>query len=201
MAIHEAGHGVAAVCMGVETISMITIRSLHGNAYVAWSPGGRGLVTEHQLMGYMVVLLAGRATEDLHCRVMTSGSGGDANSDLAQATRLACDMEMRLGFGAHHPLVYRDTTDLPSLLATDQELLARVSARLERAYGVTRTVIETHERAIDFLAGMLLEYETLEGDHLAETLQTVKYLIEESENGRVPEMPKNSDKPGWVTKD
>lgn len=201
MAIHEAGHGVAALCVGIETISVITIRGLHGNAYLSWSPGGRGLVTEPELMGSMVILLAGRAAEEVLGDMLTSGSGGDSTSDLAQATRLAFDMETRLGFGVHQPLVYHDTTDLSALLAANKELLERVNARLELGYGVARNAVEKHERAINFLAGMLLEHETLEGEHLADTLETVKYVIKKAEDDMMREIKKHRDKPGWVTKD
>lgn len=199
MAVHEAGHAVASLCMGVPSISMITIRAAHGNAYMTASLGGPGLMTEQHLMGRVVILLAGRAAKERYSRALTSASGGAPNSDLAQATQLALDMEMRLGFG-ENPLVYRHVADPYSLLAADADLRERVSGRLDQAYDIARTIVADNPRAIDFLMEMLLEHETLQGEELADTLGKVKYFMEIAKDEKAQEM-RAGDKPGWVTKD
>lgn len=169
MALHEAGHAVARLTAGLGTLTLITIDG----------PGGMGMVeseepswreeTEDWLQALLVAILAGRAAEEELLGSCAAGSGGFAESDLAKATELALRMEVAFGFGHEMPLLYRDAKQQVLLLSRDIAL--RVNKRLDTTYSKAAELIRTHQSAVEELAALLLERDTLEGPELARVLQ------------------------------
>ena len=90
--------------------------------------------SEERLGRLLAINLAGRAAEKTVCGLVSAGSGGAADSDLAKATAMALAMETRLGFGADQPLLHLDLGEPGTALGWRPDLAARVDARLEAAY-------------------------------------------------------------------
>lgn len=179
-AVHEAGHAVAQICLGVGTIKLITLDGQFGSAYVLSQPRHpRELTTEADVQARMVAYLAGRAAEQLLCAAISGGSGGAPVSDLAQATRLAYSLETTLGYATEHPLLYREVADPYSFLSVNGKVAERVNRRLERAYEKAMGLVERHRIEIERLASVLLREGTLEG-------RTLEIAIAEVQEGCVP---------------
>lgn len=79
----------------------------------------------------MVMLMAGRAAEEPVLGSPSAGAGERDGSDLALATDLVKDVELRFDFGELGPVFLADGHDDP--LLTVPGLLASVSRRIDRA--------------------------------------------------------------------
>ncbi|MER9331626.1 hypothetical protein [Mesorhizobium sp. M0488] len=178
MSVHEAAHAVARLRLDLGTIVKITIEAPEGGYVTGTMPEEQ---TEAMLTGVLIAALAGRAAEEVIVGSVAAGSGSES-CDLAAATALAFDMETVMGFSKKWPLLHRKVEDRASMLATDQELAARVNARLESAYAVARKIVVNQEIAIDFLGEILLERKTLEGPELDAVLDQVRERIVASPN-------------------
>jgi ATP-dependent Zn protease len=180
IAVHEAGHAVTRLYLGLGTISRITIDSAEGGGYTLGSMA-QDEQTEELLTAVLVSTLAGRAAEEVIIGSITGSSGGTERSDLAMATHLARDMETILGLGKTRPLLYRKVKDGAAALAVDSELSACVAARLDSAYTAALNIVRAQKSALEFLAEALFKEETLEGPELETVLEdVVQRMIEVS---------------------
>jgi cell division protease FtsH len=176
IAVHEAGHAVARIRLELGTITMITIDASEGG-YVSGSTEDGYEKTEELLTAILVYSLAGRAAEQELLGSITTSAGGDDTSDLASATRLAFDMETKLGFAQEWPLLYRSMEDRSSVLSLDRELAARVHVRLDNAYEAARKLVVRRRPALEFVAGELLVHDTLEGIQLEAVIARVQRMV------------------------
>ena len=101
----------------------------------------------------LVTLLAGRAAEEDMCGTPSGLGGGDAGSDLAQATRLAIREALSYGHGS---LVWCEGEGDPTtLFARHPGLRDRVASRLDGAYARARNLIRANCDAVVALSGHL----------------------------------------------
>jgi cell division protease FtsH len=114
--------------------------------------------------------LAGRASEVLILGSAGMGSGGTDQSDLAQATQLALDAETSLGFGKHHPLLYRRVQDQSLMLSQDHQLAQQVHMRLEAAEVMANDLLNQNRDVLLELAKRLAAEKVLDGDEVHELL-------------------------------
>lgn len=175
IAIHEAGHAVARIRLGIGTLDRITIgldRERGGG--VSWIPDSDDEATEERLTSELVATLAGRAAEEVIIGSISAYSGGPEFSDLAQANNLALRMETVLGFSRKWPLLHMPTADRTMLLTLNRELAARIHARLEEAYETARALVAQQEEAVKYIAAMLLFDRPLEGAQLARIVKRAR---------------------------
>lgn len=177
MAVHEAGHAIARLCLGLGTLQMITIEAAEGGA-ISWRFDRLDDQTEDLLTAVLVATLAGRAAEQEFIGSIAACSGGGPEfSDLALATDIAFKMEATLGFGQKRPLLYRATSEPALLLALDADLKESVDARLETAHAAARKLVRRHRDAVEFLAAHLITHGTLEGSQLDQLIEQVRERI------------------------
>lgn len=169
-AVHEAGHAVA-VCVldpgGLGFVSLQEAGSIGGRTSVAASSG---VLRPGDVHRRLIVLLAGRAAEEEILGVPSSGAGGGPQSDLAKATGLAALAVASLGLDGEVGLTWRGTPDpltLPSLLASNPVVAARVQAHLGGAYTDARDLVHARRAAVEALARVLIERRTLDGGEAA----------------------------------
>ncbi|AID30399.2 hypothetical protein BFX40_02450 [Mesorhizobium sp. SEMIA 3007] len=173
MAVHESGHAIAYLTLGIGKITAITIDSAAGGYIEAEIPD---LNEETEDLGgaVLVMRMAGRAAEYEILGSVTAGSGGSSTSDLATATALATQMETVFGFAAEMPLLHRPMEDRSTLLTYHPSLAERINDRLEGAYARARNLIRRNSAAIEFLAEALIRHGTLEGNDLNAVLIRVR---------------------------
>lgn len=173
MAVHEAGHAVARLVLGLGRVTAISIDGPAGGYTEAELPIMEA-ETAQFFTALLVIRLAGRAAEEEFLGSVTAGAGGSPDSDLSQATQLAMAMETELGFAETAPLLYRPVEDRSSLLAYNPILAERVSSRLDEGYDQARGLIRRNSDAIQILAAALIAHDTLEGLHLIAVLREVR---------------------------
>lgn len=98
ISIHEAGHVVAGHVLGVGKLQEVGIGHNAGFTLV------QGLVPaggcERDMDNAVSFFLAGRAAEKILLGDVGTGSGGNPESDLANATTIALQADAQFGFGA-----------------------------------------------------------------------------------------------------
>lgn len=134
MAVHEAGHAVASVRTGVRPDVTLALRDASElNTALMPSFAGKPL-TLSVLDDWLTTLLAGRAAEEVFFGNVSATAGGDANSDLAQATRLSLDAVTRMGLFGEQPLFWYGLPDRAPISQYPTQIRNEVERLLHSAY-------------------------------------------------------------------
>jgi cell division protease FtsH len=169
IAYHESGHALVAwLTPEADPVNKVTI-----------IPRGRALgVTEQMpgedqynysleyLLARLAVMLGGRVSEEIALKSITTG----AESDLAEATRLARRMITRWGMGSLGPIAFATDEQQPFLgyeLAQGREYSEELAARidedvqnlLKERYNYSRKLLENAREQLDLLVKALLQDE------------------------------------------
>jgi cell division protease FtsH len=174
VAYHEMGHAlVAASLPSADPVHKVSIipRSIGALGYTMQRPtDDRFLITERDLKERMVVLLAGRAAEDLVFGEVSTGAADDLGrvTDIARQIVTRFGMDKKLGQAVFERqsssylgdnvmgIKQRDYSE-----QTAREIDLAVKALIDEAYERSREILR--ERHDDLTAGaeMLLEKETI----------------------------------------
>jgi cell division protease FtsH len=167
VAYHEVGHALAAELLDspskVEQVSIEPRgRSL---GHMMFSDAEEiALESKSGLMSRIVVMLAGRAAEELVIEDITAG----AQDDLQKATRLVTAMLTQLGMGHELGLyVIDEGKDLP------KEVREEVKAFLAERYRAAKTLLEDNVALMDKVADVLLAEETISRKRFLEVIGKV----------------------------
>lgn len=154
IACHEAGHAIVQLALGIAEPTALSIGGAGG--LTESDLGEMRADTHEHLEKFLVVLLGGRAAEQLTFAEVTAGAGGgvEGKSDLARATRLATRLETDFGFGSLGLLCLAGEVDNRDLLMFDK-LRAAVSATIDRAYATALDLLANNKCALDALAAAL----------------------------------------------
>jgi cell division protease FtsH len=154
IACHEAGHAIVQLALGIAEPTALSIGGTGG--LTESDLGEMRADTRAHLEKFLVVLLSGRAAEQLTFAEVTAGAGGDAEgrSDLARATRLATRLETDFGFGSLGLLCLAGDVGNRDLLMFDK-LRAAVGATIDRAYALALDLLSKNQRTLDALAAAL----------------------------------------------
>lgn len=165
VAVHEAGHAVVAALMpeigALDTVSIRQGGATGGNVV---TKGGPTVLTADLVHRRLVLFMAGRSAEEAILGQSSSGAGGDIDSDLGRATQLAVTASTALGLDSAGRLLWRgepDAEKLPTMLALDGNLAARVQAALEAARQDALGLVLTHRLAVEAIADALMRRTTI----------------------------------------
>ena len=182
-AYHEAGHALvqAVVDDGHLPIHKVTIiprgQSLGSTMFVPKKD-----ILNHakgRLLNQICCAMGGRVAEEMVLGEITSGASGD----IKMATKIARHMVCDWGMSPLGPVAYGDNQDhvfLGKEIARNQNYSEQTALRIdteirslvEVQYARAVKIITDHRAALDTIAEGLLEYETLDGKHVLEILNT-----------------------------
>ena len=172
VAVHESGHAlVAALSSAADPVDKVTIlpSGMALGVTEQLPDAERHLYSQEQLTTTLSVQLGGRAAELV---VFGQGSTG-ASNDLAKATELATRMVREFGLSPElGPVGYAN--DSPQYLGASQAerpyseetqrvVDTEVARLLREAEAHAVELLSTHRAALDNLAALLLERETVDG--------------------------------------
>ncbi|MEA3117862.1 MAG: cell division protease FtsH, partial [Paraburkholderia sp.] len=170
IAVHEAGHGLAAALLGTGVLEEVTILPRGGALGVALitKSQDKHLYRETEMRNEIQVMLGGRNAELL---IFAEASSGAAQ-DLQEASRIALDMVSKFGFNVDNNLF--------SLAALSQQYAGlQLKNAIEHANILLRdlndacyALLRANEPVLRAIADQLLESETVPGE-------TVYRLIDE----------------------
>ena len=180
---HEVGHAlVSALQKDAEPVQKITIvpRTMGALGYVMQVPEEeKYLNTKNELDAMVVGLLAGRAAEELVFDNVTTG----ASNDIERATKIVRAMITQYGMSEKFGLmglaeqedqylegrIYLNCGD-----ATATEIDHEVMKKLKEAYEEARRLLTENRKALDRIAGFLIQRETITGKEFMEIFHQVQ---------------------------
>jgi cell division protease FtsH len=173
VAHHEMGHALAAASLpGMDPVHKVSIipRSVGALGYTLQRPTeDRFLITLQELKNRMLVLLAGRAAEDLVFAEISTG----AADDLAKVTDIARQIVTRFGMSElGQAVLERQSSSFLGEQAislrekdyseqTAREVDLCVKALIDEAYARARSLLQGRRAELEQGARLLLEKETL----------------------------------------
>lgn len=164
IAIHEAGHAIAAATVeGAKRPQKATIvpRGRALGVVLSTPKEDRKLVSRQQLMGDIIVCLAGRAAELKEFGAAGVSTG--AEDDLKQATSLASRMASLWSMGAPSPVLSISDESSPVARQRAEE---RAQTIIDDAWTQALECLDRHKKAHAALVTALLERETIEGGEI-----------------------------------
>ena len=211
IAVHEAGHAlIASLTPEADKVHKVTIVP-RGRAlgYTMQLPThDRFLLSQRELETRLVILVGGRVAETL---VFGESSTGAAD-DLAHATDLARRMVTEFGMSTVLGPVRLAADMQANFLSQQFGLDARVSPEtatlvdietrrvLEEAVVEASSILKSHRLALDNLADLLCEHETVDGTRIDVILD--QEIKQEEEEKLFPKPAPNGHKPfqigAWI---
>ena len=205
VAYHEVGHALAAALQKhTEPVQKITIvpRTMGSLGYVMQTPEEeKFLMTKVELEAELVTLLAGRASEEIFFESVSTG----ASNDIEKATKMARAMVTRFGMSEEFGLMGLETIegqylDGRSVLNCGDTTAAQVDQvvkeMLKDAYVRAKEIIGANRKAMERIAGFLIEQETITGKEFMKILGEVQ--AEEAAADAAPEEPSGERVPADV---
>ncbi len=176
-AYHEAGHAVvAALLPNADPLHKVTIipRGRAMGVTLQLPEADRHTYTKDYLETQIAVLMGGRVAEEIFMNHMTSG----ASNDIERATEIAQHMVCEFGMSPLGPLAFRKpgngfesnrshTVSEATAQRVDEEIRNVVMTAYERA----RAIVERNRGAVEMMAQMLLDQESLEADEIQEIMR------------------------------
>lgn len=159
VAVHEAGHAIAAVRLGVGRVGRIVASPDFGHVRLL---DAKPLISADDVTNKIVLLLAGRAAEELILGSPSTGAGGGPQSDLARASELALRLELCWGL-TDQGIFYHADPEQAMKVATP-EVRARANDRLREAMARAARLLRGDRGMLEALAERLVQERTLEAE-------------------------------------
>lgn len=183
VAYHETGHALAtAVQKNTEPVQKITIipRTMGALGYVMQVPEKeKYLNTQSELEEQIVILLAGRAAEEVFFHTVTTGAANDIEKATAIARAMITQYGMSdkfglVGFASVENQYLSRTTALNCGDITAASIDEEVIRIIKESYDIAKNIILSHKAAMTQLANFLIEKETITGKEFMEIFETTK---------------------------
>lgn len=181
-AFHESGHAIAGLIVKhsdpVEKVTIIP-RGFSLGATHFMPKKNRLSYWKKEVLDQLVVLLGGRAAEEIFVHDLSSG----AQHDIMQATKIArsmvCEWGMSDELGA---VLYDERTESGQYLGmngfheksysqeTAQKIDAEVKGLIDVAHKRALEILEDNRDKVEIMADMLMEFETLDATDIKEIM-------------------------------
>ena len=151
-------------------------------------------MTRNEMFEYIVVLLSGRAAEEIVFRDITTG----ASNDIDRASQTARDMVARYGMSKRLGTIsylsddevfiggsYGKTKSYSEQVAgtIDEE----VKVVIDSAYGKSLELLDSHRDKLDVVAEFLVKHENMTGEQFAAVMEGRDPLADEAVTDEIPE--------------
>ncbi|MBP1465651.1 ATP-dependent zinc metalloprotease FtsH [Candidatus Chloroploca sp. M-50] len=191
VAYHESGHAITGGAMPranrLQKVTIIPRGRAGGYALFLPDEDNLGLQSLAYFKADMVVAMGGRAAEEIIFGPEEITTG--ASADLVSVTRTARSMVTRYGMSSKlGPIVFGEKEELIFLgrEISEQrnygdEVARQIDSEVHRlateAYETAYQVLINNRDVLDDMANALLEFETVEGEQLAELMSRVKPMV------------------------
>jgi len=172
-AVHEAGHAIVGLATGgvsVRNVLLTSQANSHGATTLAMD---LILPTRSSLEDYIVGVLGGRAAELVCIGSISTGAGGNLESDLGIATSTAASLHAAYGLG--RDLVLRSSAhNALDVLERDPTLRRMVECDLRRLQRRADDLARQHRDAIILLAKKLIRDRHVTGEEVMRIFLTTQ---------------------------
>lgn len=164
---HEAGHALVGKILNTDMVQKVSIIP-RGQAlgYVLHMPqDDRYILTKEELCKKIMVMLGGRAAEELVFNHLTTGAKDDLKKVTEIAKQMVCEYGMSsLGYICHDPSMIR---------ALSEQINREMNKIIDMCYKETYNLLKLHCEKLQVVANALMEKETLNSDELEGLLSEV----------------------------
>ncbi|MBI5220678.1 MAG: ATP-dependent zinc metalloprotease FtsH [Candidatus Liptonbacteria bacterium] len=183
-AYHEGGHAlVAASIQGSDPVHKVSIisRGFTGGYTMKLPIEDRRLRTRKQFLADLAMFMGGYASEKLVFGDISTG----ASSDLKEASELARSLVTKYGMSELGPITFGKSEELIFLgreISAEKNYSEAIATKIDaavqdlmaHAYLTAQKILKAHRKALDKIAQVLLEKETLEQEEFAALLKPFK---------------------------
>lgn len=184
-AYHEAGHAlVAAGLKDSDPVHKVTIisRGLAGGYTLKLPTEDRHLKTKGQFLADIAVSLGGYIAETMMFGDISTGSSSDLKyaTDIANKLVTKYGMSEKLGprtLGKNHEMIFlgREITSEKDYSEKTSEVIdEEVNRFIKKSYDVAKKTISGYREALDMIAKILVEKETIEQEEFEELIKSFK---------------------------
>lgn len=182
VAYHELGHAIVAKMLkGTDPVHKISIlpRGLALGYTLQLPEKDKYLVSKHELLNEITILMGGRCAEETFFDEITTGASNDIQRATKIAHQIVCEYGMTdLGnrtFGRNQENVFmgRDMYDHAKDYSESsaEKIDNKISALLEDAYQAALAIIKTNKAKLVKIEAVLIEKEVLDGEAFDTLLQ------------------------------
>ncbi len=179
---HEAGHAyLNMVLPDTNPLHKVTIipRGPYLGATMYLPEGDKYSTQKKEALANLIVTMGGRIAESFHSDDVSNGASGD----IRQATSLARHMVCEWGMSERLGMVEYGEGDSPVFLARDmtksrnysEETARVIDAEIKRfiddAYAIAERILNEGRDKVELIAKALLEFETLDANHLRDIIE------------------------------
>lgn len=172
---HEAGHALAGTLLKTDMIQKVSIIP-RGQAlgYVLQMPQeDRYILTKDDLCNKMMVMLGGRASEELIFSHFSTGAKDDLKKVTDLAMQMVCDYGMSdLGYLSQEPSMIKSLS---------RQINREMNKIIEVCYENTLELLKKNGDKLHIIASALMERETLNFEELNELLKEDKDVDEKKQ--------------------
>lgn len=183
---HEAGHAlVNVVLQHTHPLHKVTIIPRGQSLGSTMSLPKTDILNRRrkEMLDMIAVMMAGRIAEEIVSGDISTGASGDIQqaTNMARAMVTQWGMSDRLGmvqYGDDDEFVFlgREMTRAKVYSeSTAREIDAEVKRIIDEAYKIAKDIIESKIDRLELIAKSLLEFETLDGEQVAEIVNTGKF--------------------------
>ena len=203
-AYHEAGHAILNVILpNTDPLHKVTIIPRGPSLGSTMFLPEKDKFSYHKLemLDELVVLMGGRVAEEIVLDDVASGASGDIRMATNLARSMVCEwgMSTALGMveygdgGGGEVFLARDMGKSKNYSeATAQMIDSEIKRIIDESYAKATELLTKHRKDMDVIAEALMEYETLDGSHIAELMETGT-MSNPPKSPKPPEVP--DDKP------
>lgn len=173
IAVHESGHAlVATMLKDADKVQRISIlpRGQAGGFTRTASETEHIVLTQNKAMAMISVLLAGRASEEIILKEITSG----AQSDLQKANEIAKEMVEHLGMSQNFGLRYvgSNSYGVKDIGIESQQIIEKdIKSILDKCYEIAKDTIVENKAKLEALVVKLIEKESVNIEEIANILK------------------------------
>ncbi len=168
VAYHEAGHALIGKILNTDMVQKVSIIP-RGQAlgYVLHMPqDDRYIMTKEELCYKVMVMLGGRAAEELIYNHLSTGAKDDLKKVTDITMQMVCEYGMsELGFMYQDPNLTRNLS---------HKISKEMNKIIDECYITTFNFLKTYQKDLEKVAKALLERETLNCEELNEVLGNLK---------------------------
>lgn len=161
---HEAGHALVAKILDTDTVQKVSIIP-RGQAlgYVLHMPQeDRYIMTKKELCNKIMVMLGGRAAEELIFGHLSTGAKDDLKKVTEIAMQMVCEYGMSdLGYMSNNPTMMQ---------VLGKQINEEMNKIINDCYISTVTHLKSYKKELEKIASTLMDKETLNADELNELL-------------------------------
>ena len=189
VAYHETGHAlVAAFTPGADPVHKITIipRGMGALGYTMQLPEDDAFLSSRKkLIGEIDVMLGGRAAEQVVFHEISTGAANDIQRATDTVRKMITDYGMSdkfknmtlgksgAGYRSDSPELVREYSE-----TTQQYIDEEIARTISERYDSVVRLLETHKELLEYIAGRLLEKETMDGREFDEIVKAETHCKE-----------------------